>query len=373
MAIKPYEVDGKVLYQVYVNIRSPDNPGLRVQRKLRAIKTEREAQREEIRLIRECERELAEKRAKGATWCEVVDAWEMYLGKTNLNDTTRTDYVAALRKHTKTWLARPAREISNGEVRQFLDQLRESHISQSYLRKIKVILSKAFAFGLDQGMIPDGKNPVYGINFRKTEEKKPEVLTFNQIRSLLEEAKRLDYEWYPVWAVALLTGMRNGELFALEWRDINWDTKMISVTKSYNCRKRITKSTKSGCWRTVPLSAPLLDLLKELRAKAGDRREVLPRLSGWAKGMQATKLRMFCVGIGLPSVKFHTLRACFATQLIRNGVPPIQIQKICGWKDLETMQRYVRLAGIETDGVTEVLNILPAQDALDYASALAIK
>ena len=47
------------------------------------------------------------------------------------------------------------------------------------------------------------------------------------------------------------------------------------------------------------------------------------------------------------------------TQLIRQGIPAIQIQKICGWKDLETMQRYIRLAGIEISGVTENLKILP--------------
>ena len=86
------------------------------------------------------------------------------------------------------------------------------------------------------------------------------------------------------------------------------------------------------------------------------------RAERWKEGEQARKLREFCQGIGLPSVKFHTLRACFATQLIRNAVPPIQLQKICGWKDLETMQRYIRLAGIETQGATNVLRVLPEAD-----------
>lgn len=70
-------------------------------------------------------------------------------------------------------------------------------------------------------------------------------------------------------------------------------------------------------------------------------------------------MRAFCASIGIPSIRFHALRACFATQLIRQGVPAIQIQKICGWKDLETMQRYIRMAGIEVSGVTESLKILP--------------
>jgi hypothetical protein len=39
--------------------------------------------------------------------------------------------------------------------------------------------------------------------------------------------------------------------------------------------------------------------------------------------------------------------------------------KICGWKDLKTMQRYIRLAGIEIDGATEVLKVLPSLEIFE--------
>lgn len=38
--------------------------------------------------------------------------------------------------------------------------------------------------------------------------------------------------------------------------------------------------------------------------------------------------------------------------------------KICGWKDLKTMQKYIRLAGIEIEGATEKLKILPPKDVM---------
>jgi integrase len=250
-------------------------------------------------------------------------------------------------------------------VKEVLGVMKASGASLSYQNKMKVIINRVFVFGIEYGLIPEmERSPVHGISLGRIEEKKPEILTIAEIRRLLQEARSLDHPWYPIWALALLTGMRNGELFALQWSDIDWENKMLSVNKSYNCRRKAVKSTKSGEYRSVPISADLLALLQDLKAQAGARQHVLPRVSRWANGDQARELRAFCIGIGLPPVRFHTLRACFATQLIRNGVPPIQIQKVCGWKDLDTMQCYIRMAGIEITGVTESLKVLPEADVM---------
>lgn len=68
--------------------------------------------------------------------------------------------------------------------------------------------------------------------------------------------------------------------------------------------------------------------------------------------------------IGLPSVKFHTLRACFATQLLADGVEMTKVMKIGGWKDIKTMQIYLRLAGVDERGAIDGLRFLPSDEAV---------
>ena len=366
MAVNEYQDENnQTRFRVYVNIRSKTNTSLRAQKRAAGFKTKSAALKKEKELVRVCEREILEKESQGDTWGNLVSDWEKHLNDAKLQSTTRDNYVSAIHKHTFSWMSRPASSIAPSDVREVLKLMEIDGSSPSYQNKIKVIINQVFTFGIEEGIVKGiDRSPSYGIKLKRREEKKPEILTIQEIRKLLSEAQSFNHKWYPVWAVALLTGMRNGELYALLWSDIDWENKMISVTKSYNTQMRKVKSTKSGNWRTIPISQELESILKKLKLEAGKRKEVLPRLTGWNKGEQARILRQFCLGIGLPSIRFHTLRACFATQLIRNGTPPIQIQKICGWKDLETMQHYVRLAGIETKGVTEALKVLPDQQVM---------
>ena len=83
---------------------------------------------------------------------------------------------------------------------------------------------------------------------------------------------------------------------------------------------------------------------------------VLPRLSAWTNGTQALHLREFLKSIGIKEIVFHALRACWATQMLSNGVPTTTVMKIGGWRKMSTMDIYVRLAGVEIKGATDSLD-----------------
>ena len=70
-------------------------------------------------------------------------------------------------------------------------------------------------------------------------------------------------------------------------------------------------------------------------------------------------IRNFLTSIKIKSIKFHALRACFATQMLASGVPAAVVMKIGGWKKSSTMDIYLRLAGVDTKGATDCLEFIP--------------
>ena len=370
MGIKAYRRDEKVYWKVYVNMRSKNNPHVRKQRTISDIETQAAARRLEKQVIAELSAELALSLNQGLSWEKILERWEKD-AKAGLlkkyDPTTIVDTVAGLRKWTVDWLPNPAEDLTRAEGRDLQKKMEACGLSCKGQQKIRSMVNTVFNYGLDEKIILKAiPSPVAGLVFKDSSEKVPDILTLTEIRVFLDKAKQIASPWYPVWAMALLTGMRNGELYALEWDDIDFENSLIRVSKSYNSRTDTVKSTKAGYWRNIPISSQLREVLIELKSNlkfrdAEHRKYVLPRLGYWNKGLQARELRAFLKGIGIKPVKFHALRACFATQLLAKGIPPAVVMKICGWKNLKTMEFYVRLAGVNEAGATEVLNILPTE------------
>lgn len=145
------------------------------------------------------------------------------------------------------------------------------------------------------------------------------------------------------------------------------ENRLIVVSKSYNPRIRQIKCTKAGYWRNVPISNELRQIIEELRTeyKSGPEDFVLPRHGTWTSGDAGSVLRAYLTKLGVTrKVVFNTLRACFATHMLALGVDQATVMKIGGWRDIKTFQIYIRLAGIEVKGATDILQLIPKVDSL---------
>ncbi len=370
---------GNKLYRARVDLRSSREQGLRISRKKSAIKSFSEAQKIERSMFREAQSLLYEKEVKGEAWGDLVERWYDFnvnhvVALGSRSPTTVLDYRDGVLKWTNAFKFQIAANLTHYDFVEVFSKMKAAKISFDFQRKLKRVMTEILEFGISQGYIAEMRRlPTADVVLKKTEPAPPEILSIKEIQRLLDCAFQEEHPWRHVWAFALLTGMRNGELYALHWDDVDWESKLLTVSKSYNGRLKIIKSTKAGYWRSVPISDELAHVLMELKNITGDEKFVLPRLPDWKRGMQAHILRSFCVSNGLQSVKFHTLRACFATQLIRQGVEPAKVMKVAGWRDLKTMQHYIRLAGIEITGVTDSLKILPPTSVMANVVSLTQK
>ncbi len=355
MAIKSYlGKQGEKLYEVYVAVRAPK--GGKYQFRRRGLKTLRSAETTEFEL----KRKLCDKREKQFyTW----DEWhKVFIERIRLEflPTTVIDYTGQLLKWvTPVWKDRELQTIKATDVHSLIFNS-VGNVSPGTRHNILKKLKRIFQAAVDDGLIEN--NPATPIKV-KVPQKKQAVLNASEVDILLQEAKKLGHRFYPIWAVALFTGMRSGELYALKWSDIDFESKRIYVTKSWNNKNGIgpTKSTKN---RVVPMSGQLEILFKELKLQKGIQDEhVLPHVEEWTHGDQARVLREFCCQLGITSLKFHDLRATFITQLLLNNVPLAQVMSIVGHAEIKTTNEYLRIVGADLNGATEGLKYsIPQSD-----------
>jgi integrase len=347
MAIKSYEENGKTVYQVYVN--GFGSAGQRFQKRKSSIETLKKANEIEFEWRRELARIQEEKVPyRWEEWFEIC----LQRMRGSFQISTVKNYATTLNKWiTPLWRGRDIHTISRDDVYRAIFEVVDPRLMPNSRKCILKFTKRIFQMALEEGCIE--RNPCSGIRIRVPEIEQ-KVLTSAEAGILLQQAKHHDHKFYDVWALALLTGMRSGELFALKWNDLDFDARIVSVSRQWTSKDGYgpTKSRKS---RVVPISEDLLVFLKELKMKRGDQEFVLPHLPEWKSGEQAKVISGFCNAIGITPIKFHDLRATFITNLLAQGESLARVMSIVGHSELKTTNGYLRRAGVDVKGGTDRL------------------
>lgn len=147
--------------------------------------------------------------------------------------------------------------------------------------------------------------------------------------SVTEEQGLLSAATNPNWLRSLLvtalhTGMRRGEILNLQWQDIDFQRKLLTIHKSKNGEKR-----------SIPLSRTLCDALKGIKVL---------NISGKVFPISVRSLRaafeMTLEKRGITDFHFHDLRHTFATRLVQAGVDFYRIKELLGHKSINMTMRY---------------------------------
>jgi integrase len=178
------------------------------------------------------------------------------------------------------------------------------------------------------------KNPMKKVKKPKVPRRRPKVVDHGGFELLLRLTRGVRI--YPLIIFAAATGMRRGELLALEWSDLDWDKAVLEVSKSLEETKRglRVKSTKSGETRRFSVPADVLDVLREHYSRQQRDREmhgsdytelnlIFARPDGqhYNPDKLGLRVRRAMQAAGLHGVSLHSLRHSHASELLSQGTP----------------------------------------------------
>lgn len=284
---------------------------------------------------------------------------QLAAGSGDVKPNTIRDYRSYVRVHIEPhFRTRPIRDISIADIERFIAAQRENKgLSSSTVSNHVNFLHAVFAHAMRHEIIT--RNPVALA-------KKPRVrglrreftfLTVEEVGKVLD-AYPLDYLTRLDRAVVLtaaMTGLRQGELIALRWRDIDFERGRLAVRASIS--RGVAGAPKSaGSVRTVPLARRVSLVLEEHRKRTsyGADSDLVFCHPHTGNPYDPSKMRERFygamdraglgekVGLGGGGITFHSLRHTFGTQMASVGAPLVAIKEWMGHADVQTTMIYAK-------------------------------
>lgn len=268
------------------------------------------------------------------TFSEFSKKWFDCYVLTNNKPSEQLHKKSALNAHLVPFFGKtPLTDISNRQIEEFKATRIKAGSSEKTVNNLTAILAKCLATAVEWELL----EKVPQIRKLKVPPYKFDFLTKNEEEKLVAAAHGV---WKEMIIFAVDTGVRLGELAALDWASVNLSKKEIAIRKSFTVKHML--APKSNRERYIPMTQRVCDMLIARENKIGLIFCVEPNRPLLQNRCLNSLLRI-CQKAGLRPLKWHTLRHTLATRLISNGGSVKAVQELLGHSDIKTTMRYAHL------------------------------
>lgn len=210
------------------------------------------------------------------------------------------------------------------------------------------VLRMILKYGVDRDLLPFN---ILNFSAPKIYQEPVQIFEKEEIDILKKKSIEND-EIYTIGVyISLYTGLRLGEVCALQWQDVDLERQTVTVSKTMIRLKDLETGATEVCVekpktlssnRVIPIPDVLVNVLRKYKPEdelayvvTGKRKHIEPRV-------YYEKYKRFLTECGLELHSFHCLRHTFATNCVRQGFDPKTLSEILGHSDVKiTFDRYI--------------------------------
>lgn len=261
--------------------------------------------------------------------------------------------------------------LKSMQIQEYYNKLGKTK-TYSQIKKLNKLLKSFFIYAIDEGYML--KNPCSNISIpnqdtlKSKKEDSIEYFNIKEIKQLKKAFKGNKFE--NLILLALGTGLRQGELLALKWENVDLENKYLEVKESIKkvyvfdtegnkeLKTVLQKPKTENSIRRVDLPDKIIKMLSSMDQSTtfvfedenGQPFSVKTIFGNWKKVLNDNKITY---------KKFHSLRHTYATMLLTKGVDLKTVQDLMGHSDITITQIYLHvLPKTKSDAVNKLNSIL---------------
>lgn len=278
-----------------------------------------------------------------------ADQWLNIWMIDQIKESTYASYQHKLTQHIIPVIGKVSLELLNvSHINKLVGDLKKK-LAPSSIQVVFRVLKSCLKMAKDKGYI--FLNPTDNVSLPRTIKKQVPALTRREHQMLLKESKQT-IQGLPV-LIALETGMRIGEISALQWSDVDFEQKTIKVnrTKQRIATSKVTLIGKTKlvettpktikALRIIPLTEELFNALLKAKTQSKSLYVVETKGTGTEPRTISYRLEKMKTKLGLSGFGFHSLRHTFATRCVEIGINIATISALLGHASIKmTLDTY---------------------------------